>query len=203
MLIFGFSGEPPSRPQNRRQVQTPPLDNFDICTHFYIPPPEGYIFNIFDIFVANSFVKVSIYRKLASRNHILAGYELFMSIYNLQTRTGLNNYRNTLNLFDTHNNFSLAQHRPPALSGPEYDIHMCWRTDNRSLLPWSTMLSSLSTHTLNILISSRSSYIYKKMSRRSSSSSASSDFVRRLRVIFVLPDIDIFTTWMATSKFKV
>jgi len=52
----------------------------------------------------------------------------------------------------------------------------------------------LSTHTLNILISSRSSYIYKKMSRRSSSSSASSDFVRRLRVIFVLPDIDIFTT---------
>jgi len=44
------------------------------------------------------------------------------------------------------------------------------------------MLSSLSWHTLNILISSRSSYIYKKMSRRSSSSSASSDFVRRLRV---------------------
>jgi len=67
----------------------------------------------------------------------------------------------------------------------------------------NSMLSSLSTHTLNILISSRSSYIYKKMSRRSSSSSASSDFVRRLRVIFVLPDIDIFTTWMATSKLYV
>ena len=67
----------------------------------------------------------------------------------------------------------------------------------------NSMISSLSTHTLNILISSRSSYIYKKMSRRSSSSSASSDFVRRLRVIFVLPDIDIFTTWMATSKLYV
>src|SRR5437870_5219852 len=59
---------------------------------FLHTPRKGYIFNIFDFFVANVFVKVSIYRKLASRNHILAGYELFMSIYNLQTRTGLNNY---------------------------------------------------------------------------------------------------------------
>src|SRR5207244_3057082 len=64
----------------------------------------------------------------------------------------------------------------------------------------NSMISSLSTHTLNILISSRSSYIYKKMSRRSSSSSASSDFVRRLRVIYVLPDIDIFTNLMATNN---
>src|SRR5216117_2629061 len=57
-----------------------------------------------DIFVANSFVKVSIYRKLASRNHILAGYELFMSIYNLQTRTGLNNFISLFNIL-LHLNF--------------------------------------------------------------------------------------------------
>ena len=103
----------------------PPLWNIEFCTHFYIPPPEGYIFNIFDIFVANSFVKVSIYRKLASRNHILAGYELFMSIYNLQTRTGLNNYMNTYYIFFFSIFFSVYLFRPPALSGPEYDIHMC------------------------------------------------------------------------------
>src|SRR5206468_4344202 len=76
------------------------IEYLDICTHFYLPPPKGYIFNIFDIFVANSFVKVSIYRKLASRNHNLAGYELFMSIYNLQTRTGLNNSSSFINFID-------------------------------------------------------------------------------------------------------
>src|SRR5213593_4418637 len=120
MLIFGFSGEPPSRPQNRRQVQTPP-STISTYVHIFTYPPRRGIFSIFSIyiglFVANSFVKVSIYRKLASRNHILAGYELFMSIYNLQTRTGLNNYYYYLLIFYLC--------RPSALSGPEYDIHMC------------------------------------------------------------------------------
>src|SRR5439155_3696392 len=120
MLIFGFSGEPPSRPQNRRQVQTPPCGILSSVHIFTYPPPEGYIFNIFDIFVANSFVKVSIYRKLASRNHILAGYELFMSIYNLQTRTGLNNYLEVDSLFFFIIIFSYLHFRPPALSVPEY-----------------------------------------------------------------------------------
>src|SRR5437870_13451649 len=95
----------PLTPSKQMTGPDPPLWNIEFCTHFYIPPPEGYIFNIFDIFdiyirlfVANVFVKVSIYRKLASRNYNLAGYKLFMSIYNLQTRTGLNNSFVILNL---------------------------------------------------------------------------------------------------------
>ncbi len=80
---------------------------------FLHTPPGGVYFQYFR-YIRRQFVCEGIYiQETASRNHILAGYELFMSIYNLQTRTGLNNY------------YSVCLFRPPALSGPEYDIHMC------------------------------------------------------------------------------
>ena len=59
---------------------------------FLHTPPGGVYFQYFR-YIRRQFVCEGIYiQETASRNHILAGYELFMSIYNLQTRTGLNNY---------------------------------------------------------------------------------------------------------------
>ena len=72
----------------------PPLWNIEFCTHFYIPPPIGVYCQNYR-YIRRQFVCEGIYiQETASRNHNLAGYELFMSIYNLQTRTGLNNYLN-------------------------------------------------------------------------------------------------------------
>ena len=59
---------------------------------FLHTPPGGVYFQYFR-YIRRQFVCEGIYiQETASRNHILAGYELFMSIYNLQTRTGLNNF---------------------------------------------------------------------------------------------------------------